>query len=1123
MSFPEIDPISLLMEQGVIAAPLLQAAHVRARAHGETLNAALVQIGACTEVQMARAVAQAYGMRFEDLDGFRSPPELVVLVPEDLAQTHLMVPLRMQGNRMVVAVADRPSPTVHAALTEAAGLPVEYVVSARTQIWAILKTRDVSDFDEVLAGRAVAAADQPAMGQEQSTIRVLDRFITDAVRAGATDIHLRPDADGVHVRFRLDGKLRPTALLPLAEGLELVSCLKLMAGLDLSEAREMQEGSAGVTVDERDCGLRVSTLPGLHGDAVFVRVVSHQVSTRNLNTLGLRAEHERRLRALLQAQQGILLVTGFPGSGKSSTLYALLSAVNSGQRNIISVEDPVEVRLSGIAQVGVDEASGATFPKLLTAMMSEGVDVIGISDLRDEESVRLAVTAAEQGGLVIGAIHAPSATAGLLRFVRMSSSVPGAAAQVNAVIAQQLLGRVCEHCAVADDPDATVRQRLEQRFGSLSGASFLRGAGCPVCDNSGIIGTVPVYELLLVDEDLRRLVVAGTSEEEVRAQAVRAGFRSLEQDAFARAVQGLLPVDEVMRVRGAASTPAPIVRPTASSASRAAVVSGSQGAGDMTRGEQTIRPATPGSRTRAAAEPVLRVRQQPANVGLLASLHQRGWLAPVGWGVGLAMAAGLLLFAINNPIRFQPAGSTSPKLATVRRPDAATLGSGGNRATSEGTVASTAPPGVDSGSLPGRGPQGPGSGDSQRAVSGTDPRATPGSTGGQQTGTASDVGIGRSIAATGAAQPGNSGQYRAATSPQGRRPAAQPGAVFGIQGDSPPSGATPGDPAAMTPGGNASPVGVPPAGSVPGGKRIVQSVPPSGFSVSILPSGEVNALASGGALRGGGRQGAAAGRRRKTPQGGVGRPGSPGYAGPGYAGAVNAELQAELAASRERERALRQTLAEQRALAGAYRRLEAQIAEVRRNSGSGTVPANQPLNQFGATVPTTVCAGGGGSGGSTAPPSAPGADVPQSGNPGGGGSLDAQIRAQVVIGSHGDFYFFERVPISLTIQNVGKSTATIRFQPGERYDFEILRGNERVWSWMESRGVTPASTPLVLRPKQKQVYRATWDQRDADGEQVRPGWYTLRVTISAMDQWQKKSGQPARMSISSRFQIVGPR
>lgn len=1114
MSFPEIDPISLLMDQGVISAPLLQAAHIRARAHGETLNAALVHIGACTEVQMARAVAQAHGMRFEDLDGFRPLPELVVLVPEDLAQTHLVVPVRMQGNRMVVAVADLPSPTVRAALSEAAGLPLEYVVSAAAQIRAILDSRDASDFDEALVGRPMAPAEQPAMMQELSTIRELDHLITDAVRAGATDIHLRPDADGVHVRFRVDGKLRPKALLPLAEGLELVSCLKVMAGLDLSEAREMQEGSAGITVDERDCGLRVSTLPGLHGDAVFVRVVSHQVSARNLDTLGLGGEYERRLRALLQAQQGILLVTGFPGSGKSSTLYALLSAVNDGQREIVSVEDPVEVRLSGIAQVGVDETAGATFPKLLTAMMSEEVDVIGVSDMRDEESVRLAVAAAERGELVIGAIHAPGAVAGLLRFVRMSGSAPAAAAQVNAVIAQQLLGRVCEHCAVADDPEPTLRHRLEQRFGSLSGANFRRGAGCPVCDNSGIIGTVPVYELLLVDEGLRRLMGAGTSEEEVRAEAVRTGFRTLEQDAFARAVQGLVPVDEVMRVRGAASTPVPVVRPTAPSASRAAVVGGSQGVREMTRGEQTVRPATPGTRARAAgAEPVLRVRQQPANVGLLASLRQRGWLAPAGWGVGLAMAAGLLVFAINNPIRFQPAGSAPPKLAAaVRRPDRATRGSGGNRRTSGRTVASTAPPGVDSESSSGRGPQDPGSGDSQPAASDTRPRPNPGSTGGQQAGIAPGVGTERTIAAAGAAQPGTNRQDRAETSPQDRRPAAQPDASFGIQGDSPPSGSAPRGPAAMSPGGNAAPP-VP----VPGGMRVAQSVPPGGIGVSIIPSGEVNALASGGVLRGGGRQGAgAAPPRRNAPQGGAARPGLP-----GYAGAVNAELLAELAASRERERVLRQTIADQRALQRAYRRLEAQIAEVRRNSGSGTEPVNQPLNQFGSTSPITVFAGGGGPGG-TPPPSTP-RDVPPSGNPGGGGSFEDQIRAQVVIGSHGDFYFFERVPISLTIQNIGKSTATIRFQPGERYDFEILRGNERVWSWMESRGVTPASTPLVLRPKQKQVYRATWDQKGPDGEQVLPGWYTLRVTISAMDQWQKKGGQPARMSISSRFQIVGPR
>jgi type IV pilus assembly protein PilB len=372
--------------------------------------------------------------------------------------------------------------------------------------------------------------------------------ISDAVRRGASDIHIEPGRTSIKVRYRIDGRMQPIMTVPATQLGSLVARIKILGSLDISETRKPQDGGCMVPVDGRAVELRVSTLPGNHGEIVVMRILGQNAGLQRLEGLGMEPEMLRDFRQLLISRQGILLITGPTGSGKSTTLYAALNHLNTDDVNIITVEDPVEIDVEGINQVQIHERAGRTFAGTLRSMLRQDPDIIMIGEIRDSETAEIACRAALTGHLVLSTLHTQDTVGTLVRLNDMGVAPYLVASSLNGALAQRLAQRVCEDCAEPYTPPPALADALERYFGSLESAQFRKGTGCPRCLRTGTRGRIGVYELLKVDEDLRHLMVDNHTPSAVRKLVTSRGFQTMEDDAFRKCCRGLLTPEELIRL-----------------------------------------------------------------------------------------------------------------------------------------------------------------------------------------------------------------------------------------------------------------------------------------------------------------------------------------------------------------------------------------------------------------------------------------------------------------------------------------------------------------------------------------------------------------------------------------------
>jgi type IV pilus assembly protein PilB len=470
-----------------------------------------------------------------------------------------MLPLRVEDGRLVVAMKDPANLHAIEDLRMLSGYTISPVVVAASDLRRVFD-RLFGDGDEVAELLEEASAEAPKEDRENvelrehrgpsgaPTVRLVGSILRRAAGDGASDIHLEPRGEELTVRFRVDGVLREVMSIPAALQGGVVARLKVLASLDIAERRLPQDGRFSATLEDGRMDLRVATLPTTFGEKVVLRLLDNADLRTDLRGLGFSQKMLRSYEAVFRRPYGTILVTGPTGSGKSTTLYATLGELNAIEKNIVTVEDPVEYRMHGINQVQVNPRIGLTFDSGLRSILRSDPDVVMIGEIRDRETAKTSVEAALTGHLVLATLHTNNAPAAVTRLTDMGVEPFLTASAVDCVIAQRLARRLCERCkrpAVMDEETLRELGLHEQRFAGMK-KDFHAAVGCERCAGTGYAGRIGVYEIMLVDETLRRLILQGASADEVEAAARKAGMVPLREDGLAKAVQGVTTVEEVL-------------------------------------------------------------------------------------------------------------------------------------------------------------------------------------------------------------------------------------------------------------------------------------------------------------------------------------------------------------------------------------------------------------------------------------------------------------------------------------------------------------------------------------------------------------------------------------------------
>jgi type IV pilus assembly protein PilB len=544
----------LLVAAGVLDRAALEDA-LGAAASGERLGRTVLRLELVTEEELADAVASQLRLPRVDIEQEVIETEAVDRLPERLAVRHGVLPLRFEDGALVVATTD-PSDLV--ALDDvrlAAGVrSVRPVVAVATPLERARSRAYAADgASDVLQGLDVEPATDPQddlddAADDQPVIRLVDALLVDAITGRASDVHLEPDGAGLRVRFRVDGLLREATRVPRSLAPQVLSRVKIMARLDIAERRLPQDGRAVVRVDGQPVDLRVSTMPTQHGETVVLRVLPKDAAHVDLADLGHRHDLRDRFLTALARPQGLVLVTGPTGSGKTTTLYAGLAAVADPTRNVITLEDPVEVQLPGVNQTQIEHKIGLTFARGLRHVLRQDPDVVLVGEIRDRETAQLAVEASFTGHLVLATLHTNDAPSAVARLVDLGADPFLIASSLLLVVAQRLARTVCPRCAEPDPARPETVRALGLDPSSLADADLRRGGGCHACDGSGSHGRVALGEVLTATPRLRELVVDRAPETVLSRQARLEGLRTLREDAIGRAREGRITLEEALRV-----------------------------------------------------------------------------------------------------------------------------------------------------------------------------------------------------------------------------------------------------------------------------------------------------------------------------------------------------------------------------------------------------------------------------------------------------------------------------------------------------------------------------------------------------------------------------------------------
>jgi type IV pilus assembly protein PilB len=579
-----------LIQAGLITEDDLQAALQEHKRTGERLGSVLVRMNLATEKQITKALAYQLGFPYVSLSDEPPDPTAIILIPKDVATKRVCVAVRLEKNLLTVAMSDPLLFSLVQDLEFQTGYRIKQVVATRSDILEAIESGypdkammryaaagsgsglavqvtpgrprtagGGQPADASAAGALVkrteeevfepAAAPSKETGDSAPIVDLVDLVINSAITSRASDVHIEPMEKGVLVRHRLDGILKEVMDLPkwVQEGL--VARMKIMAGLDIAEKRLPQDGRLRIKTDDgKDVDFRLSTLRTLFGEKIVLRVLDHRKGAPPLEELGLSASGMDEVRFFLKHQHGMLLVVGPTGSGKTTTLCSALTAVRSGKTNIITIEDPVEYQIPGVNQTQINEKVKLTFSSALRAILRQDPDVILVGEIRDHETAKIAMQAAQTGHLVLSTLHTDDAPSTITRLMDMGMEPYVIASALVGVVAQRLVRRLCPQCRRQYTPSADTLRALNMTETDAAQWPFYRAVGCDQCNHTGYRGRIAIYEVMAVNEKLRRLIAQRVGEDSLREVALSNGMVSLGEDGLAKVKSGITTAEELLRV-----------------------------------------------------------------------------------------------------------------------------------------------------------------------------------------------------------------------------------------------------------------------------------------------------------------------------------------------------------------------------------------------------------------------------------------------------------------------------------------------------------------------------------------------------------------------------------------------
>ncbi len=543
----------LLLEEGLVTQQELELARARRADSGTSLTRVLVEEGIVAENDLVRALARQIGLEFVNLSQITIDPAAATLVPESLARRYSVIPIGFEGERLVVAMADPGNVLVVDDVRAITGLQVVPKVAARSDIEDAI--RRMGRFDDSVAdladlvgeeqGEDVSAVE--AAVEEAPIVKLVNTLISQAVNERASDIHIEPGERNLRVRFRIDGVLHEVMNTPRSVSSAVVSRMKIMADLDIAERRVPQDGRVGLRVAGRPIDLRVATLPSIYGEKVVIRILDKDDAILSLDDLGFLPHSKERFRKSYSRPYGAILVTGPTGSGKTTTLYSTLAILNSIDKNIITVEDPVEYRLPGITQVQVNRKAGLQFATVLKAILRSDPDIVLVGEVRDGETAKTAVEAALTGHLVLTTLHTNDSASSIGRLIDMGVESYLVSSAIDSIVAQRLGRKLCQRCR--QPREATPRMLADMGFDTGGEPmTIYEAVGCKACSDTGYRGRVAINEVLLMSEEIQRMAVDRRPSDEIRKVAVEQGMWTLRRDGMEKVRLGMTTLEEVLRV-----------------------------------------------------------------------------------------------------------------------------------------------------------------------------------------------------------------------------------------------------------------------------------------------------------------------------------------------------------------------------------------------------------------------------------------------------------------------------------------------------------------------------------------------------------------------------------------------
>ncbi len=549
----------LLIAHKVISLEQLNAALADQKRSGRKLGRVLIENGYITEDQLLAFLSQQLNIPYIDLKRYLYKPETVRLLPETHARRFRAIVLEDQGDALLVGMADPTDIFAYDELSRVLRRTLRLAVVKESELLKTIdrvyrRTEEITglaqELEDQLAAQAVDLGELAAQEglTDAPVVKLLQSVMEDAVQVNASDIHIEPDERELRIRFRIDGVLRVQATADRRIAAALASRVKLMAGLDISEKRLPQDGRTQIRVRDKMVDVRVSTMPVQYGESVVMRLLNPFTGVLDLNQLGMPPEMLARFRAQIHGPNGLVLVTGPTGSGKTTTLYAALRELNRPECKILTVEDPVEYRLPGINQVQVNQKIDLTFARVLRSMLRQDPDIILVGEMRDQETAEIGMRAALTGHLVLSTLHTNDAISTALRLIDMGVEPYMVAASLRAVVSQRLVRRICESCSQPFElPPASLAVVRAVLGEQAQGLQFRRGQGCSHCNGTGFLGRIGVFEYLEMDAALTEALHSGDPLRFATAARAQAGYRSLRKSAVLLAAQGITTMDQVLR------------------------------------------------------------------------------------------------------------------------------------------------------------------------------------------------------------------------------------------------------------------------------------------------------------------------------------------------------------------------------------------------------------------------------------------------------------------------------------------------------------------------------------------------------------------------------------------------